>query len=159
MSSIAPAPTFGKSYSQRSPPPAQPWPSMRLAAARWLPQFWGAMEQVAKTSLTSYSRYGSPIRKQVYIYGMLDPSPKVIDGPIGMSWNVGGWLMTWFYQRLADADVQRLHRRAIDELATTFRSRYTAEIGLAEVLAPDVIRAYAKRATGEKYLVVPQRDL
>jgi NADPH2:quinone reductase len=116
-----------------------------------------AMEQVASRSLTTYSRYGSPVRKQVYVYGMLDPGPKVIEGPVGMSWNVGGWLMTWFYQALDPADVARLRDRVVAELGTTFASNYTAEIGLAEALSPEVIRAYARRATGEKYLIVPQR--
>ena len=46
-----------------------------------------------------------------------------------------------------------------DELKTTFASHYTAEISLAEALQPDVIAAYSKRATGEKYLINPNRGL
>jgi NADPH:quinone reductase len=34
-------------------------------------------------------------------------------------------------------------------------SRYTAEISLGEAVSPDVIRAYARHATGQKYLVAP----
>jgi hypothetical protein len=41
------------------------------------------------------------------------------------------------------------------ELLTTFASSYTAEISLTEMLSPDIIRAYARRATGEKFLVTP----
>ena len=118
-----------------------------------------AMEKVAGRKLPSYSRYGSPTRKQVYIYGVLDSSAKIISGPIGMSWGVGGWLMTWFYDSLPAADVARLRQRVADDLGTIFASRYSTEVGLAEALSPDVIRAYARRATGEKYLIVPQRDL
>jgi hypothetical protein len=32
---------------------------------------------------------------------------------------------------------------------------YTAEISLTEALSPDVIAAYSRLATGEKYLIVP----
>lgn len=118
-----------------------------------------AMEKVASRALTTYSRYGAPVHKQVYIYGMLDPGPRVIQGPIGTAWSVGGWLMTWFYNTLDPADVARLRQRVAADLTTIFASKYTAEIGLAEALSLDVIRAYAKRATGEKYLIVPQRGL
>ncbi|WP_256326360.1 alcohol dehydrogenase catalytic domain-containing protein [Sphingomonas sp. NFR15] len=118
-----------------------------------------AMETVAGRKLTQYSRYGSPTRKQVYIYGVLDPGPKVLGGPIGMSWGVGGWLMSWFYDTLPATDVARLRQRVADNLGTIFASRYTAEIGLAEALSLDVIRAYSRRATGEKYLIAPQRGL
>jgi NADPH:quinone reductase len=40
-------------------------------------------------------------------------------------------------------------------MATTI---YTAEISLREALSPAVIAAYSKRATGEKYLIVPSRS-
>jgi DMSO/TMAO reductase YedYZ molybdopterin-dependent catalytic subunit len=63
--------------------------------------------------------------------------------------------MTWFYQKLEPDTAQRLRDRVAAELTTTFASRYTSAISLAEVLSPDVIAAYSRRATGEKYLVVP----
>jgi NADPH2:quinone reductase len=118
-----------------------------------------SMEQVASRNATNYSRYGSSIHKQVYIYGLLDPGPKVIEGNLGMAWSVGGWLMTWFYQKIEPDTAQRLRDRVAAELTTTFASRYTSAISLAEVLSPDVIAAYSKRATGEKYLVVPNGRL
>jgi NADPH:quinone reductase len=118
-----------------------------------------SMEQVANRKATAYSRYGSSIHKQVYIYGVLDPGPKVIEGNLGMAWSVGGWLMTWFYQKIGPDTAQRLRDRVASELTTTFASRYTSAISLAEVLSPDVIAAYSRRATGEKYLVVPNGSL
>jgi len=118
-----------------------------------------SMEQVANRRATAYSRYGSSIHKQVYIYGVLDPGPKVIEGNLGMAWSVGGWLMTWFYQKIGPDTAQRLRDRVASELTTTFASRYTSAISLAEVLSPDVIAAYSRRATGEKYLVVPNGSL
>jgi NADPH2:quinone reductase len=41
------------------------------------------------------------------------------------------------------------------ELKTTFASHYTREISLAEALRLDVIEAYNRKATGEKFLVNP----
>lgn len=127
-----------------------------IGGGRMAATILGAMEEVLSRSLTTYSRYGSPVHKQVYIYGGLDPAPKQLDGNFGLAWGVGGWLLTWFYQKIDAADARRLRARAAAELDSTFASRFTAEIGLAEALSPDVIRAYAKRATGEKYLIVPQ---
>jgi hypothetical protein len=72
-----------------------------------------------------------------------------------MAWGVGGWLVMWFLSKLEPPEVHALRARVVRELNTTFASRYTAEIPLADVLSPDVIRAYARFATGEKYLVVP----
>jgi NADPH2:quinone reductase len=118
-----------------------------------------SMEAVATRKATAYSRYGSSIHKQVYIYGALDPGPKVIEGNLGTAWGVGGWLMTWCLEKIGPKDTQRLRERVSAELTTTFASRYTGEISLAEALSPDVIAAYSKRATGEKYLIVPGKAL
>ncbi|MCW2241801.1 MDR/zinc-dependent alcohol dehydrogenase-like family protein [Azospirillum canadense] len=118
-----------------------------------------AMEAVAARRLPVYSRYGAPTPKQVYIYGMLDPGPRVLEGQFGMAWSVGGWLMTWFYDRLDEADAGRLRERAAAELLTTFASSYTGEIGLAELLSPDSLRTCTRRATGAKFLIAPSRDL
>jgi NADPH:quinone reductase len=114
-----------------------------------------AMEEVANAGSTTYSRYGSPVHKQVYIYGVLNPGPKVIEGNLGAAWGVGGWLMTWFYQKIGPEVAKRLRDRVAAELTTTFASHYTAEVSLTEALSPDVIAVYSRLATGEKYLIVP----
>jgi NADPH2:quinone reductase len=118
-----------------------------------------SMEAAARRKATTYNRYGSPIHKQVYIYGILDTGPTEIDHSFGMAWGVGGWLMTWFMQKIGPQDAQRLRDRVAAELTTTFASHYTAEISLAEALSPDVIAAYSKRATGEKYLITPNKSV
>ncbi len=116
------------------------------------------METVATRRLSAYSRYGSPTHKQVYIYGVLDPSPRVLDGHFGMAWGLGGWLMTWFYDRIGPVDAAVLRARAAAEMTTTFASHFSAETGLAEMLSLETIRGYTRRATGTKYLVLPQQD-
>ena len=117
-----------------------------------------AMETVSARRLPASSRYGSPRHKQVYIYGVLDPSPRILDDQFGMAWGPGGWLMTWFYDRIGPVDAAALRARAATELTTTFASHFSAEIGLAAMLSLDAIHAYTQRATGTKYLVLPQQD-
>jgi NADPH:quinone reductase len=126
-----------------------------IGGGRMAATILAAMEQVLRRKLPAYSRYGSPTHKQVYIYGRLDPGPRILEGDLGMAWGVGGWLLTFFLAKLSADEVASLRARVAREIKTTFASRYTAEISLAQAVSPDVIRAYAKHATGEKYLVVP----
>lgn len=115
-----------------------------------------AMEQVATGKLTEYSRYGSDTYKQLYVYGALDPSPLQLNRTgFGMSWGVGGWLLFPFLRKAGPEVAARLRQRVADELTTTFASHYTQVIGLAQALQPEVMRAYQKKATGEKYLIDP----
>jgi hypothetical protein len=126
-----------------------------IGGGRMAATILAAMEQVLRRKLPAYSRYGSPVHKQVYIYGGLDPSPRIIEGDLGVAWGVGGWLVSYFLAKLTPDEAASLRARVARELKTTFASRYTAEISLAEAVSPDVIRAYAKHRTGEKYLIVP----
>jgi NADPH2:quinone reductase len=117
-----------------------------------------AMEQAASQHLTAYSRYGSSTFKQLYIYGGLDTGPTILNRPaFGFQWSVSGWLLTPFLHKAAPEVVARLRQRVIDELTTTFASRYTRTIGLAEALDPETLRAYERKATGEKFLIDPTR--
>ena len=113
------------------------------------------MEQAANVSAAEYSRYGSNVHKQVYIYGALDTGPTVLTRNFGMAWGVGGWLLTPFLQSAGAETLSRLRARVAAELTTTFASRYTREVSLAGMLKPDAFNAYLKRATGEKFLVTP----
>ena len=113
------------------------------------------MEAALGRNAKEYSRYGSSTHKQVYLYGGLDRGPTVIEREFGMAWGVGGWLLTPFLQRIGHAAAQKLRERVAAELKTTFASRYTREISLAEALTLPAITAYARRATGEKYLILP----
>ncbi len=113
------------------------------------------MEKVASEKLTTYSRYGAPVHKQVYIYGVLDPSPRVLEGQLGTAWGVGGWLMSWFMERIGAEAAQRLRDRVAAELTTTFASHFDAEVDLTGMLSPDAIRSFSRRSTGKKQLVMP----
>ncbi|HAP78526.1 MAG TPA: NADH oxidase, partial [Acidimicrobiaceae bacterium] len=104
----------------------------------------------------AYSRYGSDVFKQVYIYGGLDRSPTVLNRSFGFSWSLGGWLLTPFLGKVGGEGVARLGARVTAELTTTFASHYTDEVSLAGALQLDALQTYAKQATGQKFLVRPQ---
>jgi NADPH:quinone reductase len=116
-----------------------------------------SMERALGRKTNTYNRYGSAVHKQVYIYGGLDMSPTSIDRSIGMAWSVGGWLVTPFLQKAGAETVARLRSRVVSELKTTFASQYIAELSLRETLKPEIIAAYARRATGGKYLINPSK--
>ena len=48
-----------------------------------------------------------------------------------------------------------MRHRVAAEITTTFASTLHTEMSLAEALTPDALAAYARQATGEKYLVTP----
>lgn len=120
-------------------------------------QILTAMEVAANKTAKEYSRYGSTTHKQVYIYGGLDRSPTTFNRAFGMAWGIGGWLLTPFIQKVGQDKFQELRQRVADEIKTTFASHYTREVSLAEALSADAIKAYAKQATGEKYLIMPHK--
>jgi NADPH2:quinone reductase len=119
-------------------------------------QILNGMEQAANATATQYSRYGSSVHKQVYLYGSLDAGPTILNRSFGMAWGVGGWLLTPFLASAGAETIGRLRARVAAELTTTFASTYTQEVSLAGMLKPDAFNRYLKKATGEKFLVNPQ---
>ena len=122
-------------------------------------QILGCMEAALNRSITLYSRYGSTTHKQMYLYGSLDMSPTVLNRNYGMAWGIGGWLVTPYIEKIGPLAFQELKERVARELKTTFASQYSHEISLAEALQPDAIADYSKRATGQKYLINPNKGL
>ena len=120
-------------------------------------QILTAMEAAAVKTMKVYSRYGSTTFKQVYVYGRLETKPIEFSPTFGMAWSMGGWLLFPFLGKIGAADAQRLRERVVAELKTTFASHYTKVISLQEVLQPDCIAIYNKRATGEKFLINPNK--
>ena len=117
-----------------------------------------AMEAAAVARMTEYSRYGSTTFKQLYLYGGLDLTPTTLNRmAFGFSWSVSGWLLTPFLAKAGREVTTRLRQRVVDELKTTFASHYTRTISLSEALDPETLRAYERKATGQKYLIDPTR--
>ena len=115
------------------------------------------MEAAAARSMETYNRYGSDVYKQLYIYGGLDRSPTVLSRNFGFSWGVGGFLLTPFLQKAGMQKAMELRAKVAAEIKTTFASKYTSEISLAEALSLEAIASYSKQATGEKFLILPQK--
>ncbi|WGS02436.1 zinc-binding dehydrogenase [Bradyrhizobium sp. ISRA443] len=116
-----------------------------------------AMETAINKSTTAYSRYGSSVHKQVYVYGSLDTRPIELPRGFGMAWGVGGWLLFPFLMKIGPEAGNKLRQRVLAELKTTFASHYTKVVSLQEALQLDNIAVYGKRATGEKFLINPNK--
>jgi NADPH:quinone reductase-like Zn-dependent oxidoreductase len=120
-------------------------------------QILTAMELAIQKSAKEYSRYGSNVHKQVYVYGSLNTGAMEVTRNFGIAWGIGGWLLTPFLQKIGRPDQMRLRQRVVSELKTTFASHYTKTVSLTEALQLDNLRTYSKRATGEKYLINPNK--
>jgi NADPH:quinone reductase-like Zn-dependent oxidoreductase len=120
-------------------------------------QILTAMEIAINKTAKEYSRYGSSIHKQVYIYGGLNTGPIELTRNYGQAWGVGGWLLTPFLQKIGREGQTPLRQRVVSELKTTFASHYTRTISLSEALDLKNIAVYNKRATGEKFLINPNK--
>jgi NADPH:quinone reductase-like Zn-dependent oxidoreductase len=127
-----------------------------IGGGKLVGQILNCMEIAANKTAKVYSRYGSSVHKQVYIYGGLDTRPTELNRAFGMAWGIGGWLLTSFLQK-AGADGMKLRQRVAAELKTTFASHYTQVVSLQEALQLSNIAIYNKRATGEKFLINPNK--
>ncbi|MBH5385038.1 zinc-binding dehydrogenase [Bradyrhizobium diversitatis] len=117
-----------------------------------------AMERAAVQKMPAFDRYGSTVFKQLYVYGGLDNAPTMLNrATFGYAWSVSAWLVFHYLRKIDAATLARLRQRVLDELTTTFASHYTRTIGLAEVLQPEMVRAFERKATGEKFLIDPSR--
>jgi hypothetical protein len=67
-----------------------------------------------------------------------------------MAWGIGGWLLTAFLQKVGSEAAQSLREGVAREIKTTFASRYTKEVSLADALQLREIAVYGKQATGER---------
>jgi len=130
-----------------------------IGGGRLAGQILTAMEIALNRTTKEYSRYGSTTHKQVYIYGGLDRGPTEFNRAFGMAWGIGGWLLTAFMQKIGAEAAQKLRDRVAAEIKTTFASTYTKEVSLAGALRLDEISVYSKQATGQKYLIAPNKGL
>ncbi len=128
-----------------------------IGGGRLAGQILTGMEIAINKTAKVYSRYGSSVHKQVYIYGGLDMRPTELNRGFGMAWSVGGWLLTPFLQKIGPTEGTKLRARVADELKTTFASRYNKVVSLQEALQLDNIAVYNKRSTGEKFLIDPNK--
>ncbi len=114
-----------------------------------------AMERVAASKMTEYSRYGSDQPKKMYIYGRLELAPTILTPTYGFAWTVSGWLLMPFLASCDMATLVGLRQRIHDGLTTTLASSYKTKVDLEGMLTKEAMMDYAQMATGEKYLVTP----
>ena len=114
-----------------------------------------AMEASFGARQTAFSRYGTATSKQVYIYGSLNLEPTVLTRSYGSSWSVGRWLVLNFLENVGGETVLSLKNRILRELSTTFAVQYKGTLSLDDVLNPEFVKEYAKRSTGNKFLLNP----
>ena len=126
-----------------------------IGGGRLAGQILGCMEQAAVRRMSEYSRYGSNQMKQVYIYGALDLGPTTLGRNFGLTWGLGGFLLTPFLQQAGVETQMRMRKRVVDELTTTFASHYSHEVTLEQALDVPTLQAYNAKRTGEKYLIKP----
>ena len=69
--------------------------------------------------------------------------------------SIGGTGGIGAVQKIGPAETSKLRQRVVAELKTTFASKYTRTISLHDVLNPDIIAAYNRKSTGEKFLIDP----
>lgn len=120
-------------------------------------QILSAMEAAAVSKGDNLGRYGSNVFKQLYIYGGLDPSPTELNRSFGFAFAINGFLLMPFFERIGPEAAERLRQRVAANLKSTFASHYSQEISLFEMLQPEILASYDKKATGQKFLVRPQK--
>jgi NADPH:quinone reductase len=121
-------------------------------------QILTAMEAAINARAGGYSRYGSEVLKQLYIYGGLDMAATTLPRGFGMAWAIGGWLLFPRLRTFGPGAFDRLKQRVAAELTTTFASHYSHRVSLAGMLEPAAVAGWYARRTGQKYLVVPNAD-
>ena len=121
-------------------------------------QILQCMEAAINRKAQEYSRYGSAVHKQVYLYGHLDTRPTEVHRTFGMAWGMGGWLLFPFLQKIGPEATQALRARVTAELKTTFASHYARTVSLAGALSAEAIAFYGPRNTGAKVLIDPSME-
>ncbi|UUZ64612.1 zinc-binding dehydrogenase [Polaromonas sp. P1-6] len=122
-------------------------------------QILACIEAAQVSKLTTYSRYGSGVYKHLYIYGNLNTTPTIIDrGGLGASFGVSGFLLMPYLEKIGPEASSQLKRRVMSEIKTTFASTYGRVIPLTELLSLENVRAYSQRITGDKFLIVPNKE-
>ena len=157
MSSIRASPSFTDDLTQALVETGATIAFDAIGGGKLASQILTCMEIALNKNAKDYSRYGSTTHKQVYIYGSLNTGPVELVRNYGTAWGVGGWLLTPFLQKIGRPEQVRLRERVVNSLKTTFASHYTKVVSLPEALDLKNIATYNKRATGEKFLINPNK--
>ena len=124
-----------------------------IGGGRLVNRILTAME-LAAAKTGPWSRYGSEVPKQAYIYGQLDLGATELTRGYGWVWSVSGWLLTPFMNRAGADRVARMRQRVVNEIDTTFASHYSSRTPLTQALNLRAVQEYGARRTGQKTLLL-----
>src|SRR6195256_519733 len=102
------APSFTDDLTQRLVETGATIAFDAIGGGKLASQILTPMEVAANKTAKEYSRYGSNVFKQVYIYGSLNTGPTELSRAFGLTWSVSGWLLTPFLQKIGPADICRV---------------------------------------------------
>ncbi len=100
---------------------------------------------------------GTMTNQHGYICTGLDRAPTQINRDFGPVWGIGEWLMPAFMAKICPQATPKLREKVAAEITAIFASVYTNEVSFSEVLEPDAIAAFGRKATGEKHLIRSQK--
>ena len=121
-------------------------------------QLLNAMHEVFGDDRGNLPTLNGGLRKHLYIYGGLNPSPTVIKRSFGLDWGIEGFLLDTYLREISNTAMERLRNIVAANLTTVFVSSYEEEISMAEALNPEVLVRMSELRTGGKYLLNPSLD-
>ena len=121
-------------------------------------QLLNAMHKVFSDDRGNPPTLNAGLRKHLYIYGGLDPSPTVIKRSFGLDWGIEGFLLDTHLREIGSTETERLRNIVAANLTTIFASSYEEEISMTEALNPKALVRMGELRTGGKYLLNPSLD-
>ena len=121
-------------------------------------QLLNAMHKVFSEDQGTPPTLNAGLRKHLYIYGGLDPSPTVIKRSFGLDWGIEGFLLDTHLREIGSTEMERLRNFVAANLTTIFGSSYEDEISMTEALNPEALVRMSELRTGGKYLLNPSLD-
>ena len=121
-------------------------------------QLLNAMHKVFSDDRGNLPTLNAGLRKHLYIYGGLNPSPTVLKRSFGLDWGIEGFLLDTHLREIGSTETQRLRNVVAANLTTIFASSYEEEISMTEALNPKALVRMGELRTGGKYLLNPSLD-
>ena len=121
-------------------------------------QLLNAMHKVFSDDRGNLPTLNAGLRKHLYIYGGLNPSPTVIKRSFGLDWGIEGFLLDTHLREIGSTETERLRNIVAANLTTIFASSYEEEISMTEALNPTALVRMGELRTRGKYLLNPSLD-
>jgi len=101
--------------------------------------------------------YGTFKLKQVYVYGGLSQENCLLKSGMGMTWQVGGWIMPGHYRKPTAGKLSDAVSIAVKGLKTTFSTTFGKHLSLDDMV--DGYMSTLVSQTDAKFLVCPNGDI